>query len=610
MDPRGADTAQVESELSRAAETLGGGDAPAAVAMLEALETPPELEPAKLGLLGHARHRMGDTEGAASALARGRSLSPEDPGLANAYGLVLLSMGRADAGVAQLKDAVRLSPAPEPLANLMRTLVGLWRYEEALEVLEQRVADRPDDMDAWAHAGVIRRTLGDLAGSEAALRRALELAADQPNLLCELASTLKAQERAADAEVPLRRALELDPDHGRALTSLASLMERTHRLQEAMELAGDRPRLPQLVVLRARCERRSGDTDTAIRRLRALLAGLPAGRVRADACFELGDCLEAAGEDASAFTAYAEGNGLMDRIWETLARGEDPQVPMIRRCIERFTEDWVAGWSPTPRPEQSPMFLVGFPRSGTTLLERMLDAHPEIDCIPERPLLEPLLTELGRRGLYPDRMDQLDEEEIRDLQQRFLRAAREAVAGDAPHLLHKMPLDSARLGLIHRLFPDARILLALRHPADVVLSCFMQQFEPTHSMAHFHDLRRAAGYYDLVMSSVEAYRSVLPLALHEVRYEDLVSDAEATARGVLEHLGLSWDPVVLDRERRTREGGAVRTPSYEQVSQPIYTRACGRWRRYRDQLAPALPVLQPWVERFGYTVEAGTSADE
>jgi hypothetical protein len=155
--------------------------------------------------------------------------------------------------------------------------------------------------------------------------------------------------------------------------------------------------------------------------------------------------------------------------------------------------------------------------------------------------------------------------------------------------------------LIHRLFPDARFIFAARHPCDAVLSCFMQDFVLNPAMANFLTLEDSARLYDLALVFWTRARQILPLHVHTLRYEALVEDKERELRALLAFLGLDWDARVLDNEATAKARGPIATPSYAQVAQPLYTRARGRWERYREQMKPVLPILLPWAKRLGYS---------
>ena len=167
-------------------------------------------------------------------------------------------------------------------------------------------------------------------------------------------------------------------------------------------------------------------------------------------------------------------------------------------------------------------------------------------------------------------------------------------------MIDKFPLMTLRAAHIHRAFPDAKFIFALRHPCDVVLSCYMQNFMVTSAMSSFLTLENSAKLYDSAMTFWECAREVMPLDVHTVRYEDMVQDLEGELRPLIAFLGLEWDDALLDHQKTARDRGYIRTPSYAQVTEKVYTRSSGRWEAYRQHLEPILPVLAPWIEKFGY----------
>jgi hypothetical protein len=169
-------------------------------------------------------------------------------------------------------------------------------------------------------------------------------------------------------------------------------------------------------------------------------------------------------------------------------------------------------------------------------------------------------------------------------------------------VVDKFPLHMTRMPLIHRLFPDARIIFVERHPCDSLLSCFMSNFQLNVAMRSFNDLEEAARTYDAAFDSWTRAEALLPLRVHRIRYERMVEDLEAEMRPLLAFLGLPWDPRVLDNRASAAKREHIRTASYSQVTEPIYRRSRGRWERYRPQLEPVLPILAPWVERLGYEI--------
>jgi hypothetical protein len=343
---------------------------------------------------------------------------------------------------------------------------------------------------------------------------------------------------------------------------------------------------------------------------------------RAFVAFEIATIQDRLGNYREAFRWFAEGNRMIAQSPQ--ARGVDPEAfPRgVARLAERFSRQWVATWTPPVRynPAEhggvTPVFLIGFPRSGTTLLDQVLNAHPALATLEEKPAVDAVKRALEARPQgyppqgyppegYPDVLASLGPEDIAALRQvYFAEVARHFP--DAPNgiVVDKMPLNIIDAGLIWRLFPEARVILALRHPCDVVLSGFMQAFRPNEAMVRFATLEGTAALYAEVMALWRRYAEILPLPVMATRYEDLVADFTGETRRILDFLGLPWDDAVLTYRERAK-ARAIATPSYHQVVQPIYARSVNRWRNYAEEMAPVLPLLRPFAEAFGYSFDSG-----
>jgi hypothetical protein len=273
------------------------------------------------------------------------------------------------------------------------------------------------------------------------------------------------------------------------------------------------------------------------------------------------------------------------------------------REVAEWTDELAArldrGWPSVdvPGDPPAPAFLIGFMRSGTTLLDTMLMGHSGTHVLEELPIMGSLARRLGTPSAAAD-VASPEAVQLRDAY--FAELQRLASPPRGKLVIDKFPMAGLHAPLIHRLFPQARIIFSLRHPCDVVLSCFMQNFRLSKTMASFLTIENAARYYDAVMRFWTLARERLPLSVHTVRYEALLDDRESELRHLTDFLGLAWEQTLLDHQRTAAERGYIRTPSYHQVTEGIYRGASGRWQRYAEQMAPALPILAPWVERFGY----------
>ena len=256
-----------------------------------------------------------------------------------------------------------------------------------------------------------------------------------------------------------------------------------------------------------------------------------------------------------------------------------------------------------PQLLDNPIFIIGFPRSGTTLLDTLLRGHPAIEVAEETDAVPRMVNLLS--GDADERLETLaglSDIAVEDIRQTYLDTLGRHVqpGNDGAVLIDRFALNIIHTGEIYRVFPQAKFILVLRHPADCVLSCFMQTFYETPANAGFFTLEDSAHLYDQVFGLWRQYTDLLDLDLIQVKYEDLVTDIEATCRKILEFIELPWHPGILEHERTARDRSYIGTASYNQVTQPLYSEAANRWRRYRDKMQPVLPVLEPWSSYFGY----------
>jgi hypothetical protein len=265
---------------------------------------------------------------------------------------------------------------------------------------------------------------------------------------------------------------------------------------------------------------------------------------------------------------------------------------------EVVTPDW-ASRMPTLAPDDGIpdlAFVVGFPRSGTTLLDTFLMGHPQTHVVEEGRMLEQATLVISESPGADWPLDL-----VTRARSVYLDELRRNVPADFNGLVvDKHPMNMMRLAVLHALFPSAKVLFVQRHPCDVVLSGYMQSFRLNHAMANFLDLADAADLYDASMTMWTRSRDAVPQAIHSVVYERLTADPGTELKPALAFLGLDWHDELLDHQTTAKKRGLISTASYDQVVQPLSRAPSGRWRRYRKQLESVLPVLVPWAERLGY----------
>ena len=516
---------------------------------------------------------------AVQALAEG----VEHPSLLNLAASTHYEGGRFDEAVALLKRARGLAPRdPHVLNSLGVCLRSLGRLDAAREAYEAAIRADPRLAAAHFNRGAVLEDLNDVKGARAAYEKAAGLDRAYVDPVASLAWLSAQNGDAAEAQALGQRALAIAPGNLLARMALASAELQARELERASQRLDD-------------LQRDAGLSATN----RSIVLGL------------IGDLQDAAGRPARAFEAYLASNEEMRRLHAPIyeAPGRERALAAARRLKSWFEDADPAPWRSTPeaRPRASDpklhVFLVGFPRSGTTLLENVLAAHPDVVSLEEKDCLAPAIQTFLGSGEGVARLASLPSGEAARQRDAYWAAVRAfGVEPRGKVFIDKMPLASLNLPLIAKLFPGAKVLFARRDPRDVVLSCFRRRFGMNPSMYQLLTLEGAAAFYDAVMGLAEVYRKILPSPLHLVRYESLVEDFEDTAKAACGFLGLDWDEGLRDFAERARKRG-ISTPSAAQVARGLNREGQGVWRRYREALAPVLPVLQPWVDRFGYEAD-------
>ncbi|MCB9989371.1 MAG: sulfotransferase [Rhodospirillales bacterium] len=536
--------------------------------------------------------------------------APQNPQTLNNYGTFLMYQGNLGEAEKYLKQALALQPGhPEILNNL-----GLvYRKTGDLPAAEHHFFEAAKAAATWPNAhfnlGKIFLDTGRLMEAEQAFRHTVKVSPRHAPAWTALGQTLGRMKKTEEALSAFQSATQADPSYESGWVDYVSTLEFTGQIDQAKTaLATAQKRFPaslSLTLAAAKLARREKDTDRAVTLLEDLLGKVnPEAPATAAVYFELAQLYDRQNLTDKAFACMEKANRLQGTAPENAGIDKNAIPAMIATYQTAVTKQWYESWSPAPAMDKAlprPVFLVGFPRSGTTLLDQILSSHPDIQVAEESPVIEQIRSLLAKEGAYPENLATLPAERIAAIRKDFF-ALHEAYGSkaEAPLFVDKMPLNILHAGLIHRLFPEARFILALRHPCDCVLSCFMQFFTLNEAMIHYSALNDAATLYRQSFALWDHYRAALPLAVHTVKYEDVVGNFQPTIAGLLEFLEVPWTDVVLDYDKTAREKGAINTPSYNQVTEKLYTRARGRWERYRDHMTPVMDTLAPCIKAHGY----------
>ena len=471
--------------------------------------------------------------------------------------------------------------------NMANALERLGRHEEAIERYRRAIALKPDFAEAYINLAAPLMALERWTEVLECSDRAIKLRPNAVQAHCNRGMALTGLERHEESVVSYNAALAIDADYARALTNKASISYVLGRFDEsraaAERLGALDPNAAYNYLMLAETKRFTPD-DPQIAAMENLVKQGEAvdARNRMLLHFALGTIYQKLGEHQQSFSHFAAGNAIRRREIEYDEKVSLGQLAHIR---ETFTPELMAGKSGHGDPSTKPIFIVGMPRSGTTLIEQILAGHPQVQSCGE--LKDFPLTLFALRGTnYPENIVGMSPEQIGELAARYLKKATASMPATAQRFTDKLPNNVLYVGLIRLALPNARIIHARRDPVDNCLSCFTQLF--AEGQYYSFELGELGRYYRATEEVVAHWHRLLPDVMFEVQYEDVVADLEGQARRIVAHCGLEWDDACLDFHKVERP---VLTASAAQVRQPIYRSSVGRWRSYQDQLTPLLEAL-------------------
>lgn len=589
--------------------------------------------------LGHLLLQTRRVEEAAAVLQHAVELEASDGDAWFNLGRALALLGKGREADAAFEKSFDLNPERKALA-LAAEHHQQGRPEQAERLLRELLRNKPDNIDALRLLGVLSFSAGRLQEAERLLKRATHMAPDFAEAQLDLGKVYKEQHKLADAIAALERAIELEPGNFFPWFLLASVLSPAARTEDAIaayrKVLELRPRHPGAWLGLGHALKTAGEQEEAIAAYRECLrlrpgsgetwwsmANLKTYRLsdedieamqrqlakqdgveedeegfstqsRVNMLFALAKAYEDRGDDALAWKYYVEGN--------TTQRGLENYDPVRTEVVNNeiisvFTPAFMEQQQGKGHPSNEPVFIIGLPRSGSTLLEQILASHSEVEGTSELPYIGVIANSSGRNRadglIYPRSLRDAPAEKWRQMGQAYLDLARIHRGLGKPRFIDKMPNNFPHVGLIHLMFPNAKIIDARRYPLDSTLSCYRQLFARGQSFVY--DLTDIGEYYLQYQRMMDYWHEALPGRVLTVQYEDMVTDFDNQLQRLLDYCGLPFEESCARFWETSRP---VRTASSEQVRQPIYSKSIHRWRRYEAELGELIEVLEPILPRY------------
>ncbi|MDR6673902.1 sulfotransferase [Xanthomonas sp. 1678] len=606
-------------QLHYAIQLIEQGQAAAAADLCRQALAGAPGDPSWNTLLAMSLQHAGDTAGAAAIYQRLTGLQPHESAHWANLGLTLRTLGEHAPAEHAYQRALSLAPRTYHfLVDYGLLLLDKGDIAHARHRFLDAVDLDPSQAEARIYASIACFECGDAQRAATLLPPPAVWPQLPDNLREELATALIQVGRTDEAEALLSQNRPGQSPSLSNLIRLAQLYERTNRVEQAEALLAQAASMPQQHDRQTRVDVLQLQTSLLLRRkdyasarsaAETLLALQPQIQAQANAYFALAGIEDKQRHPAAAMAMLEKAHAIhfklaADTVPEIAHSNEEP-LKVSSLWLDEAQARYAQARDAAPGSDASPVFIVGFPRSGTTMLEQMLDAHPGYASMDERAILQRCIEWMEAQGKrYPYDLGELDEAQVEAMRQVYWSEIAKVIAlAPGQQLVDKNPLNMLRLPMIMRLFPNARIILALRHPCDVLLSCYMQNFRSPAFMVLCSSLERLAKSYVNAMRFWIHHQALLQPDLLVLKYEETVADFPAQVQRIGGFLGIAQPEFLAGFSQHAARKGYISTPSYSQVVEPVNRRAVDRWHAYAPWLASALPILQPVAAHWDYDLE-------
>ena len=570
-----------------------------------------KLEPKNaevLNNLGLTYKEIGDFEKANECFENSISIKPNFAEAFNNLALSLKEERKFEKAIISLEKAISLkNNYAEAHYNLGNVYNLKGELEKSINMFTKALNIKPDYFDAFNNLGAVYNLKKDYDKAYQYIKKAIALNPNNVDAYNNLGTSALNLNKEEEAITHFNKAISIDPESITAYSNLCGLFEKSNKIEEfenilekAKELKLDQ--FDEIKFHEAQLFSRKKDFDRSISLLKSIDDNKISEKTKKDKYGLLGKDFDKVQNYKEAFKCFQKTNELVKVGVEYKQFNPTIYQEEILELINSYSKAKKISWmNYHQKLNFQPVFLVGFPRSGTTLLDTILSSHSNIITLEEKPMVAMVKMHLNKIATIENLLNLSEREviKLRDVYHQELIKHTNIEKIKNKILIDKLPLSIIDIGLILRLFPDAKFILSLRHPLDCILSCFMQTFNLNNAMANFLDLKNTAQLYSNSMKLFDIYSKVFKIKYHIVKYENLIHSLKSEAVSLLKFLDLSWqDNMTKYRELALKK--KINTPSYNQVTEKIYTRASGRWKNYEKELEFIFPEIKFWIDRWKY----------
>ena len=522
-------------------------------------------------------------------------------------GSVFIQTEQLDSAIDYLNKVNNIDPN---IANVHNNLgivyIKLKKFQDAKKFFNKTLEINPSHLDAYNSLGIVYAELGDLNQALFNVKKVLELNSNFVSAHNNLGLIYKKFEHFNEAETSFKKAIEID----------FKFIESHYNLMELYEKGNQNDKLESIVNNFEKLFKANSITslyrghilykkDLFLEAIKSLESFSIENNINleVDRINLLGKSYDKIGNINNAFLSFEKAN-LLNTNLKIEGINKNNFLNEIKIRINYFKNIKIVEKLPKQSQNyQDPVFMIGFPRSGTTLLDTILRSHPMIEVIEEKSSVKKIVNSLNKltNNIF-EGFNNIKDVNIKEIRKNYFEDLLSYIDHHDKDFIYidKLPLNIVYIAEILKIFPHAKFIISLRHPCDCILSCYMQNFKLNDSMSNFLNLKDTAVTYDLIMNLLKIYKSKFNFNFYEIKYENLISKFDNEIKNLLGFLELPWNDSVLEYQKTASERERIFTPSYDQVIKPLYLKSAGRWKKYENKLSNVYPILEPWIKEFKY----------